>query len=254
MKNRVFITFVSVILIFMIGGGVAGSVFGLFHAGNRAQYDLNNVSVEQNSPLNGKCILFLGSSVTFGYGSLGVSFVDYLQATNGVVAIKEAVSGTTLVDLNKNSYVSRLKSVDKELKLDAFVCQLSTNDATKELPLGVVSNSVTLNDFDTQTVAGAIEYIICYVRKNWNCPVVFYTQAAYDSAHYEKMVQLLYEIQKKWNIVILDLWNNEEVNSLTEHERELYLLDHIHPTKAGYKEWWLSVFRECLSDVIKESE
>lgn len=46
-----------------------------------------------------------------------------------------------------------------------FVCQLSTNDATNGLPLGSVSSGRELNDFDTQTVAGAIEYIVCYAQE-----------------------------------------------------------------------------------------
>ena len=53
-----------------------------------------------------------------------------------------------------------MKKIDKNIKADAFVCQLSTNDATKEMPLGVISDSFNMNDFDTQTVAGAIEYMM----------------------------------------------------------------------------------------------
>ena len=56
-----------------------------------------------DSPINGKTVIFLGSSVTFGYGSLGVSFADFLEKTDGITAVKEAVSGTTLVDVKSNS-------------------------------------------------------------------------------------------------------------------------------------------------------
>ena len=133
---------------------------------------------------------------------------------------------------------------------DAFVCQLSTNDATKEMPLGEISESFDLNDFDTQTVAGAIEYIIAYAKETWDCPVVFYTQARYDSEHYGKMVDLLLEIQKKWDFTVIDLWNDEEINNITEEKEEIYLIDHIHPTKAGYKEWWLPKFQKTLYEVI----
>ena len=80
-------------------------------------------------------------------GSKGVSFADFLEKTDGIIAIKEAVSGTTLVDIKENSYVSRMKTIDKNIKADAFVCQLSTNDATKEMPLGEISKSYDINDF-----------------------------------------------------------------------------------------------------------
>ena len=119
------------------------------------------------------------------------------------------------------------------------------------MPLGEISDSFSMNDFDTQTVAGAIEYIIAYAKETWNCPVVFYTQAKYESEHYAKMIDLLLEIQKKWNITVIDLWNNGEINSITDEERKIYLVVHIHPTKAGYKVWWLPEFQKCLYKILK---
>ena len=38
---------------------------------------------------------------------MGVSFADYLEKTDGIHTVKEAVSGTTLVDIKDNSYVGR---------------------------------------------------------------------------------------------------------------------------------------------------
>ncbi len=241
---------IFLILVFFAGGYV-GNMLGVFNEGNYGEYSLKDTASVSDSPINEKTVIFLGSSVTFGYGSLGVSFADFLEKTDGITAVKEAVSGTTLVDIKSNSYVSRMKKIDKNIKADAFVCQLSTNDATKEMPLGVISDSFTMNDFDTQTVAGAIEYIIAYAEEAWDCPVVFYTQAKYDSGDYEKMVDLLLKIQKKWNVTVIDLWNNDEINSITDEERKIYLVDHIHPTKAGYKEWWLPEFQKCLYEILK---
>lgn len=226
-------------------------MLGVFNEGNYGEYSLNDTASVTNSPINGKTVIFLGSSVTFGYSSLGVSFADFLEKTDGITAVKEAVSGTTLVDVKSNSYVSRIKKIDKNINADAFVCQLSTNDATKEMPLGDISDGFDMDGFDTQTVAGAIEYIIAYATETWNCPVVFYTQAEYDSNHYGKMVDLLLKIQQKWDVTVIDLWNNGEINSITDEERNIYLVDHIHPTKAGYKEWWLPEFQKCLYGILK---
>ena len=250
MKKLKIVLSIFLILVF-IAGDYVGNMLGVFNEGNYGEYSLKDTASISDSLINGKTVIFLGSSVTFGYGSLGVSFTDFLEKTDGITAVKEAVSGTTLVDIKSNSYVSRMKKIDKNIKADAFVCQLSTNDATKEMLLGEISDSFSMNDFDTQTVAGAIEYIIAYAKETWNCPVVFYTQAKYDSGHYAKMVELLLEIQKKWNITVIDLWNNGEINSITEEERKIYLVDHIHPTKAGYKEWWLPEFQKCLYEILK---
>ncbi len=189
-----------------------------------------------NSDLQGKTVLFFGSSVTLGFGSFNNSFADYLEKQYSLSVIKEAVNGTTLVDNGENSYVSRLKMVDKNLKPDMLICQLSTNDATKNSPLGTVGEGFELSDFDTSTVAGAIEYIICYTKETFNCPVGFYTQLQYDSENYRAMYGLLMEIQEKWDIPVLDFWSNTDVNS---HNAKRHMVDDIHPTMLCY--------RDCLA-------
>jgi len=151
--------------------------------GNAAQYAPEQVERIADSPLNGKHIIFLGSSVTYGASSKGVSFADYIAARNGCTITKEAVSGTTLVDEGIGSYISRLKTLDASQSVDIFVCQLSTNDASQKKPLGEIGQSKERDSFDTKTVAGAIEHIIAYARETWNCPVVFYTNSHYDSGH-----------------------------------------------------------------------
>ena len=112
-----------------------------FLKGNQSRYDASEAGVYDNSPLRGKNVIFLGSSVTYGAASCGVSFVEDLCARHGCTMVKEAVSGTTLVDLGSSSYISRMKTIDASVHADLFVCQLSTNDATKNLPLGEVSDS-----------------------------------------------------------------------------------------------------------------
>lgn len=226
------------------------SVTHTFSKGNGMKYSIRNTAVNTESTLSGKKIIFLGSSVTYGYASHGNSFVDFLQKRDGVIPIKEAVSGTTLVDNGKKSYVARMKTIDTSFEADAFVCQLSTNDATKNLPLGEVTGSFDKEAFDTQTVAGAMEYIIAYAKETWNCPVVFYTGTKYDSEQYEKMVSLLLEIQKKWEIGVINLWNNP-MNEIDEKDYKLYMADPIHPTKAGYREWWLPEFEKSLCEMLK---
>ncbi|MCR4925176.1 MAG: SGNH/GDSL hydrolase family protein, partial [Clostridiales bacterium] len=224
---------------------------GFFKAGNYGKYNLKNITISDEQSLKDKKIIFLGSSVTYGYGSMGVSFVDFLEKSCSIIAIKEAVSGTTLVDVKGNSYISRMKKINTSLDIDAFVCQLSTNDATKNMPLGDISESNNKDDFDTKTIAGAIEYIIAYAKDIWNCPVVFYTQPKYESEKYADMVKLLLKIKSKWNIEVVDFWNDEQINSISEQERKLYLVDKIHPTKAGYCQWFLPKFQKQLAELFK---
>lgn len=180
--------------------------------------------------------------------------MDYLVKRDGVVAVKEAVSGTLLVDkavYGKQSYITRMKDIPKDIQADAFICQLSTNDATMKKELGIVSDSFELEDFDTQTVAGAIEYIICYARQTWGCPVIFYTGTKYDSERYGQMVDLLLEIQEKWEVGVIDLWNDLEMDAVSKEDYKLYMVNGIHPSRAGYREWWTPKFEAYLNEFFE---
>lgn len=216
-------------------------------AGNKDQYSVANTPALTDSALQDKTIIFLGSSVTYGSAAKGESFVDFMVKRDGIHAIKEAVSGTTLVDNGEDSYIRRMLKIDPNVSADAFICQLSTNDASDKLPLGEISGGKALSDFDTSTVAGAIEYIIAYAQQTWDCPVVFYTGTQYNNAEYEKMVDLLLDLQQKWDIGVIDLWNDPEMNAVSKADYNLYMSDSIHPTRAGYRDWWTPKFEGYLT-------
>lgn len=99
--------------------------------GNAAAYSIERVEPLAGSALKGTTIIFLGSSVTYGAASKGISFVDHIAKRDGCTAIKEAVSGTTLTDTRKSSCIRRLERLDAD-HADLFVRQLSTNDTTQE--------------------------------------------------------------------------------------------------------------------------
>lgn len=211
--------------------------------GNGPEYDLSYVVPLSSSPLAGKNICFLGSSVTCGAASGGVSFVEYLSKRNCFTYVKEAVGGTTLVDSGKDSYVSRLKNIDKSNCFDLFICQLSTNDASKKTPLG------TPSDVTPDTVCGAVNYIISYVEETWRCPVVFYSNPRYDSEEYQKMVDNLRLIAADKQIILIDLYNNDDFNDITQEERKHYMADNVHPTRAGYLKWWTPEMEKVLYEM-----
>ena len=80
----------------------------------------------------------------------------------------------------------------------------------------------------------------------------FYTAARYDNPRYHKLVNLLVELQEKWDFTLLDLWHDNAFNDLTVEQRFLYMNDAIHPTRAGYLQWWLPQFQKILTEVLKE--
>ena len=215
--------------------------------GNADEYSADRTEKLDHSPLEGMNIAFLGSSVTYGAHSLGESFVEFLAKRNGFTYVKEAVSGTTLATKHIRSYVDRMReNIDVNEKFDMFICQLSTNDAARKVPLGTVSDSFSILDFDTDTVAGAIEYIAAYVKGTWDCPLVFYTGTKYGSERYAEMVKLLFEIKEKWGFEVIDLWDDEIRNSITEDQYAFYMSDPVHPTRAGYRDWWTPIMEKEL--------
>lgn len=240
------IAVLAVIELLVLGGyggigplGFLRNVFLGMLEGNRAPYSFDQIEPLEESPLKDGRICVLGSSVVYGAASQETAVGEFLSRRFGCDLTKEAVSGTTLVDAGETSYIQRmLNNIDPNAQFDLFVCQLSTNDATKEMPLGAIMNSTNLDDFDTSTVTGAIQYIICYAKQTWDCPVVFFTGSRYDSPAYGAMVERLLELAQQEEIGVLDLWSGDDFNNISETQRKLYMNDNIHPTKAGYRDWW----------------
>ena len=231
---------------------------GYFKKGNSVRYDVSRIPFKKTSPLKGKTVVFLGSSVTKGFAAHNNAFAEYIAKKDSCICIKEAVNGTTLIDNCEDSYIERMRdNLDPERQVDLFICQLSTNDATRNSPLGEISESRDLDSFDVKTVCGAIEYIIAYAKETWHCRVMFYTNPQYDSDTYAKMVEALLKIQEKWQIGVIDFWNDERINSISPEKRKLYLQDPIHPMKAGYAEWLVPVMEQRISGnagIIKKTK
>ena len=170
---------------------------------------------------------------------------------------------------DKDGYLYRMvnsENFDRSVDIDAFVCQVSTNDAKKKYidRLGKVSGDIgtQAENFDTDTVAGAMEYIVTYVTQTWGCPVYFYTNAFFSdegykksndpkSADYASIVSLTYEIAEKWNglgadVRIIDLFGDKEFNDIPQEDYEFYMYDAVHPYKAGYLDWWTPEFEKVM--------
>lgn len=242
---------------------------------NSSEFNVNKITSSQTA-ITGKTFYWLGSSVTLGMESGNVAVADYIAARNGAICVKEAVSGTTLIDepykkmfKSYGSYITRLKTTeafDKNKKIDAFFCQISTNDAKseyKEKRGKVTDENVTdINSFDVKTSVGAMEYIVAYVRDVWNCPVYFFSNARFDDegerkssnpkgSEYASLVKNAYEVAEKWNAVgvkvkVIDLFNDEEFNNISSDDYDFYMHDPVHPYKAGYLKWWTPAFEKIL--------
>jgi Lysophospholipase L1 and related esterases len=207
--------------------------------------------------LKGKRILFLGSSVTLGLRSHNEAVGDYLAKQDGILLVKEAISGTTLRQEKPDdlSYLSRLLRSDayqKRLPLDAIIIQLSTNDAWDPKKLGT-----PLKNENPETTFGAIEALIRAVKSHWDCPLFFYTSAYYDLLNgpaYAVMVKGLKEIAEKRGTGIIDLFSDASFNELGQARHAYWMSDAIHPFRAGYRAWWTPFIRQYLLQYLCKSD
>lgn len=227
-----------------------------------------NTAKRENSALDGKKIYWLGSSVTYGSASRGDSMADYLDALAGTVSKKEAVSGTTIYDDGREgdsgskSYTRRLTEssvFNRGDEIDAFICQISTNDCTSsrlKYRGSITANDVFAKDsFDRSTTLGGIEYIIAYVTEVWNCPVYFYSGAYFGDGDrvsssvkgedYGQFVNEVKAIAEKWmnyngtQVGVIDMFHDSEFNAAASKEYYAWAQsDAIHPKRAGYLQWW----------------
>lgn len=218
--------------------------------GNKSKFHPNVLYLEKDEKLNGKKILVLGSSITYGAASHGVSFVEFLKEESKVDTTKEAISGTTLAGLEKNSYVQRIKKEYlKKNNYDLLICQLSTNDSRFKKALGEISLDYELENFNTETTIGAMEYIISYAKNTWDTPVLFYTCIRKSDPYYEHLINVLYKLKDKWDIEILDVWNNLEANNLKKYDKTLFA-DDAHPTLKGYRYVYFPLFKEKIKCIF----
>lgn len=168
--------------------------------------------------------------------------------------LKYTISGTTLANSDASSYVARMKSdIDTELDMDVMIVQLSTNDAKQGKELGSVSDGKQMEEFDDTTIIGAMETIVSYTQETWGCPVIFYTGTKFESEEYAAMVEALHQLQDKWGIGVIDLWENEEMTAIIGTEAyDSYMADDTHPNEKGYKEWWAPEFESYLTEYFTQ--
>ena len=241
-----------VYLLFLIFSSYSYGFDPALHIGNDPRY-FYCVGQEQDSPLKTKKILFLGSSVTKGMMSLGVSFADMLRRKYDFLMIKDAVNGTLLVEKGRDSYISRLKKYTRDSKIDLLVVQLSTNDSH-------TNDSIqTKQRWDTQSIGGAIIYISEYARNVLGCPVLFFTCPYFEKEKYRKMCDFLHKLEEESRVsphaqfYVVDIFRDGGVQSLSPFEFQLCMFDSIHPTQAGYFRW-LPLFEEKLLRIFPQKE
>lgn len=217
---------------------IASAGHGEFSKGNSSDYDVSSLTLNDDSVMKDDTIVFVGSDFTLGLKADNQSFIDYLKVVDGLNAATFTEENIGLTSKKDVSFISLVESIPKEhASPKAIFCEIPYYDAKHGTKLGEISDSYMLSDFDTETAIGAMEYIMCYAKMNWSCPVFFYTLADYNSSKkYEKLVSAALRVSDKWNMPMLDFTSNDKIASLEKSDKSLYFVDSRNMTKAGYNE------------------
>ena len=244
-------------------------MLGLLNGGNLSvKYNPENLEKVKNSPIKGKKLLWLGSSVFQGFGARNTSPALWIDALDGTISTLEVKGGTFLASIDGSiggsvggsisadtSYINRLRNhtAETDPDLDLVVVQLSTNDSKGQCETGVVSDSFDPATFDEVTTTGALEAIIAYAKETWGARVLVITGTYFEDEMtfsggqnaeiYKTMIERCHELDEKWgdDFTVLDLWHNDVMYENVKTGDSLwrsYMSDAIHPTKKGYLEWW----------------
>lgn len=248
-KNKV-IKFVSIALalalvfvgIFLINGKQTGSI----SKGNNDEYNVEKLKKNEDSVMQDDPYVFLGSDFTFGAKSDGQSFVDYLEAVDGIKCKKYGGEDYKLNGKGENTLVYCFsKAVEKDVYPKVVFCEVPACNAKGRQNNGELSSSYYIGDYDTTTLYGAMEYLCASADLNWGCKVVFITCPTNDDKKYAEIAEAAEAVAEKWGSKVINFYNNDEI-SFDKSERKLYMVDSSSPTKAGYNKVYAPKVEEFM--------
>ena len=176
-----------------------------------------DVEIDENvvAALTGKKILFLGDSITAATkDDKGLSgWAGRVAANYGAVTTNAGWSGAS-VSTNKSSRIIAKMQENKNNTYDYVILHGGVNDAMTKAPLGAVSDSKNVADFDISTFAGALEELIYRANEyfpnakigyivNYQTPNSTWGGYTPNMAPYFHMAK---QVCEKWEIPYIDLF------------------------------------------------
>ncbi len=203
------------------------------------------------SPLNGKKMLFMGDSISYGAGDsatylrTGRAWAGRIADITGAITTNASVSGAKVSYQrgDDNWVYSQYLSHDDE-KFDIIVMHGGVNDARHERPVGTLTDGkedTKAMEKNRTSYAGGLEWIFYNVSKtNPDAKLFFIANHRLDghSKGHAKDMSAYFNIAKeaceKWGVTFIDLYNNKELNDKLETTTTKYLPDTLHLNAAGY--------------------
>ena len=215
-----------------------------------------NVEIVETVSTEGKSAIFFGDSVAYGYSTNGNGFGYYINTTANFSRFTNAARNTATINTStqgNNNIIEQMKN-NKNNQYDFVIIEGGYGDLRDTPPLGNLTDGYNINEYNTTTFAGAVEYSLYLATTYWpNARIGFII--SYDTPNSNHGVRpnhtetkKYWDIVKaacnKWNVQYLDFfegstnYNNEikTYSELFDVTSNTYLAsDNIHPTANGYE-------------------
>ena len=217
-----------------------------YKADDRAFY-VDNVRIETidtyHTALENKNMVFIGDSITAAGGYKGWS--GELEEHYFINRYNIGAGGTSYATITGRGQIFSQTANIPNVDVDYFVLNGGVNDIWSAWDLGKVSavsvENATIDSFDTNTTAGGMEKVFCYLRKNYpNAKIAFVItyncyDGGFDAVRYrDEFVPLAKAVCEKWSVPYLDLVNNESFNSQFNALPGVHTYDGVHGNDIGY--------------------
>ena len=170
----------------------------------------------------------LGDSITVGLTNNNISYADYLQNLN---VNKHAVSGTTIAkqEGKTNSFLERYSSMGEA---DIIMVMGGTNDCNLAVPVG---EKTSTNEYEFY---GALKSICSGLLKKYPYNLIFFAtpiQRHTTQTNLEQYVEAIKEVCNNYNIPVLDLNRELNMNPNITEQYAKYYNDWLHPSDEGQR-------------------
>ena len=238
----------------------ANSTDSGFTANGGIEAYYGDYTVDTDSPLYGKSVLFIGDSITeasFENAVPGLADIagwpGRVGYTNGMEWINAGVSGATLaygIAGQMEDYAAMNR------KFDYIVIHGGVNDAGFNCSVGSVSSysvdsllaDTNLNHTPYGSYASGLERAIVYAKQNFPEAKLLYimnyklksSNDAYNKftngnyANLPNYFAVGKKVCEKWDVAYVDLYNTEKLSAQMQYETRHTIGDELHPNNIGY--------------------
>ena len=143
----------------------------------------------------------------------------------------------------ENRIISQVEAA-KGNTYDYVILHGGINDGMDSIPVGTMTDSTDVADFDITTFAGALEELFARTQEyfgdtaqigyivNYQTPLSVWGGETQDMSEY---VEVALPICDKWNVSYLDLYDDQDFNqNVLKVSTKDNLSDYLHPTDSGY--------------------